>query len=215
MPFRAILFDLDGTLLDTLVDIADAANAVLADRKLPTHSYDDFRYLVGDGVRVLFERALPAGTGSEEVAECVACFQQAYDQSWNRTSRPYAGIEPLLDELVRRDLALTVLSNKPDHFTQLCVRQYFPRWPWAAIAGQRSDIARKPDPAGALRIAAELHLAPAEILYLGDTSTDMRTAVSAGMYPVGCLWGFREEAELRASGAQAIIARPEELLGLL
>jgi len=216
MPFRAVLFDLDGTLLDTLADIADAANAVLARRGLPAHGYQRFRYLVGDGVRVLFERALPPEARSEaSVAECVADFKAEYDRTWNRTSRPYDGIEALLDELTRRGLLLAVLSNKPDDFTKRCVAEYFARWNWAAVIGQRPDLPRKPDPVGALKIAADLRLAPADVLYVGDTSTDMRTALAAGMFPAGCLWGFRTEAELRESGAQAIVARPDELLALL
>lgn len=210
---RAVVFDLDGTLLNTLDDIAEAANRVLADFGFPIHKADDYRQYVGSGVTVLFERALPREhVEPNTVARCAAAFTTAYERSWNVRSRPYAGITALLDALTERRVRMAVLSNKPDDFTRRCMAHYFSAWKFEPILGQREGVARKPDPAGALEIARHWKRPPGEILYLGDSSIDMRTALAAGMYPVGAAWGFRSIDELRASGAAAIIAQPQELL---
>lgn len=214
--FRAVLFDLDGTLLDTLEDLAAASNDVLRAMGLPTHEVDAYRYLVGDGVNMLFKRAVPETVRSDELTrQCVARFLAVYDRQWNVRSRPYPGIMALLADLIRRRVQLAVLSNKPHEFTERCVREYFSGVPFQAIIGQREHRPRKPDPAGALEIAELLSVAPADWLYLGDTATDMRTAVAAGMYPVGALWGFRPAEELLESGALALLHSPGELLALL
>ncbi|MCO6455459.1 MAG: HAD family hydrolase [Pirellulaceae bacterium] len=214
--FQAVMFDLDGTLLDTLEDLAAASNDVLRDMGLPTHDMDAYRYLVGDGVNVLFTRAVPEAVRSDElVRQCVARFLAVYDRQWNVRSRPYPGIMELLADLTVRDVPLAVLSNKPHEFTERCVREYFPGVPFQAVIGQREHRPRKPDPAAALEIAELLGVAPSEWLYLGDTATDMRTAVAAGMFPVGALWGFRPADELRESGALALLHSPRELLTLL
>jgi phosphoglycolate phosphatase len=216
MPATAIVFDLDGTLLDTLTDIAQAANRVLVQRGQAAHDVDAYRLFVGEGVRVLFERALPPSACSDELlAACAEDFRQAYAQCWNVQTRPYDGIEDLLAALVSRGVRLAVLSNKPDEFTKACVREYFFRFPFEAVLGQREGVPRKPDPAGAHEIAALLDVAPERMLYVGDTAVDMRTALAAGMFPVGVSWGFRPRSELLAGGAQALIDRPEELLAWL
>lgn len=217
MPAQALLFDLDGTLLDTLADIADSANAALERAGRPTHPVDRYRQFVGDGVVTLFERCLPPGEGADAdlVARCVAHFQETYAEGWKRRSHPYDGIPALLDALAARGLPLAILSNKPDDFTQLCTQHFLGAWTWAAVAGQRAGIPRKPDPAGALAIADALGIAPGDWLYVGDSGVDMRTATGAGMVPVGISWGFRAVDELWATGARAVIDRPGQLLGLL
>jgi phosphoglycolate phosphatase len=216
MPFRAIIFDLDGTLLDTLADIAHAANAALALEGFPTHPEGDYRRFIGDGVAMLFARALPQDrVDVVMVGRCVAHFDATYGESWNVRTRPFEGIPELLDALTERKVALAVLSNKPHDFTRLYGEHYLARWPFRAIYGQREGVARKPDPAGALEIARKLAIEPGEILYVGDTGVDMQTARSAGMFPVGVTWGFRPEEELQSAGARAIIHHPSELLGLL
>jgi len=214
MRYSAVVFDLDGTLLDTLADIADAANRVLVKHGLPAHELDAYRLFVGEGVRVLFERALPADAcTAERVAAYAEDFRGAYAECWNVQTRPYEGIVDLLDALVSRHVRLAVLSNKPDNFTKACVREYFPDLPFEAVLGQREGVPRKPDPAGAVEIAEAMGLAPTQFLYAGDTAVDMQTALTAGMFPLGVLWGFRPLSELQAGGAQAVIARPAELLG--
>ncbi len=213
--YDAIIFDLDGTLLDTLDDIADSANAVLAQMGCPPHPADDYRFFIGGGVRLLFEKALPQGRRNPAVVEaCIQRFGEVYQNGWDRKTRLYDGIADLLDGLVDRGIRLAVLSNKPHSFTEQCVARFLSRWPFFPVLGQRDGIPRKPDPAGALQIVESLGLAPAGFLYLGDSATDMQTARAAGMFPVGALWGFRPEEELRDSGAGALIARPADLLGL-
>jgi len=215
MPYHAIIFDLDGTLLDTLDDIADSANAVLADHGYPAHRADDYRLFIGGGVDVLFERALPDGERNAATIErCVERFNEVYKSRWNVKTRIYDGASELLDGVVQRGLKLAVLSNKPHAFTEKCVAEYLSRWPISPVLGQRDGIPHKPDPTGALEIADQLGIAPAEFLYLGDSAPDMKTARSAGMFSVGALWGFRSEEEMRGAGAQALIAKPTDLLDL-
>ncbi len=213
MDYSAVLFDLDGTLLDTLEDIGEAANRVLIQRGFAPHPPDSYRHFVGEGVRVLFERSLPAEACSDDVlAACAEEFRHAYAECWNVRTRPYDGIEDLLPALVMRNVRLAVLSNKPDAFTKSCVEEYLARFPFEWVLGQRDGTPRKPDPAGALEIAAAMDLPPGRFLYLGDTAVDMQTALAAGMFPVGALWGFRPLSELQSGGAQAVIERPGELL---
>jgi phosphoglycolate phosphatase len=216
MTYQAVLFDLDGTLLDTLADLGNAMNRVLAGRGFPTHPLDAYRYFVGEGARILVTRALPADRRDEATIEsCLAAFAADYDQNWQVETQPYPGVAELLDALIARGLKLAVLSNKPHEFTVRCVSQLLPHWTFDAVLGQREGVPRKPDPAGAFEIAAQLKIPPANFLYLGDTFVDMETARAAGMFPVGVLWGFRPAEELQESGAQALIARPGELVGLL
>ncbi len=217
MPAQAVIFDLDGTLLDTLADIAGAANAALALEGFAEHPPAAYRQFIGDGVGMLFRRALPADQDHDDarIERCVTQFHATYATGWNVATQPYPGIADLLDTLTARQLPLAVLSNKPDEFTQLCTRHYLDRWTWAVIVGQRDGVPRKPDPTSALTIARNLGLAPADIVYVGDSSVDMRTARAAGMTAVGVSWGFRSVEELQATGAHAIIDHAAELLPLL
>jgi phosphoglycolate phosphatase len=216
MRNHAVIFDLDGTLLDTLADIATAANTVLQRHGFATYPLEEYGRLVGSGVRVLFERALAdEHVSAETIARCDADFRAVYAEHWHDESQPYAGIAELLDELSARRLPMAVLSNKPHEFTVRCVEVLLPRWQFAAVLGQRPGVPIKPDPTAALEIARRLDVAPAECVYLGDTDVDMQTATRAGMHAIGVTWGFRPADELRQSGAAALIDHPRELLTLL
>jgi phosphoglycolate phosphatase len=216
MRISAVVFDLDGTLLDTLEDIASCANRVLVDHGVPAFSLDAYKMFVGEGLRNLFLRALPAATCSEEkIRECSAQFRAEYDRGWDVITQPYDDVDQLLQEVAGRGYKMSVLSNKPHEFTVRCVERYFGSHPFDLVLGQSDDVPAKPDPAGARRIAEHLGLSPKECLFLGDTGTDMRTAVSAGMYPVGALWGFRSLEEVVGAGAEHVIAAPLELLSIL
>ncbi len=210
---RAVLFDLDGTLTNTLTDIGNAMNRALRLNGLPEWRIDEYRYLVGDGVRILVERAV---RGRLDLAEKVREDYQAWYQDHTTvTTRPYDGIPELLAALQARDLALCVLSNKPDADTRGVVAHFFPGIAFRAVRGQLPGVPVKPDPAPALALANETGIVPGDFLYLGDTAVDMTCARRAGMVPVGVLWGFRDEKELRESGAAHLIREPMELLRLL
>lgn len=213
---RAVIFDLDGTLLDTLEDIADSLNRVFGDHGLPGHPVDAYRYFVGSGAEELAERALPEGERTpERISEMVTGFRAEYSSGWNVKTRPYPGVEEMLERLRGDNIPTAILSNKPDDFTRLAVEYYFPGYPFAAVIGQREGVPIKPDPAGAEEIARIFGIPAGEIVFLGDTGVDMETARRAGNFPVGVNWGFRPEAELREHGAGVIIGRPGELPGLL
>lgn len=214
MKFRAVIFDLDGTLLDTLDDIADSMNAVLERRGFPGHETGAYRYLTGDGVRALAERSLPEPARSEAtIAACIQELRAEYAARWGRKTRPYPGIPELLAALVRRQVRMSVLSNKLDEFTKRAAKDFLAEFDFDFVIGAQPAWPPKPDPSAALSIARSLEIEPSRFLYLGDTDVDMMTAVKAGMFPVGALWGFREEKELLESGARATIRVPSELLG--
>jgi phosphoglycolate phosphatase len=216
MQFKAVIFDLDGTLLDTLGDLANSMNRVLERHGFPQHDRELYRQFVGDGMDVLVRRALPESRRGEQLVQaCLLAMRTEYSVRWRETTRPYAGIPQLLDALGRRGLRMAVLSNKADDFTREMVAALLTPWSFDAVIGARPEVPKKPDPAMALAIARDLAIPPARILYVGDSGTDMRTAVSAGMFPVGALWGFRDAAELEANGAEVLISRPMELLELL
>ena len=215
MTYKAVIFDLDGTLLDTLEDIGDAVNRVLIERDFPAHTRDAYRYFVGDGSAMLVRRALPERARVEEtIIECFEAFLEEYGKNWNEKTRPYDGIPELLDALTEKGLKLAVLSNKPHEFTKQCVSELLANWRFDAVLGQRDQIPKKPDPAGAMEVAERLHIPPEEFLFIGDSAVDIKTAIAAAMFPVGVLWGFRPE-ELKESGAQALINRPLEVMNLL
>ena len=216
MQYRAVLFDLDGTLLDTLEDLADSTNAALAVLGFPTRPTDEYRILVGDGIRNLALRALPEGhTDAATVERCVRLTRAEYSRRWDLKTRPYPGVPELLDELTRRAVRMAILSNKPDAATREVVAKLLAGWSFGVVLGAREGVPLKPDPAAALEAAAALGARPDEVLYVGDTNTDMQTARAAGIRAVGALWGFRTAGELLASGAQDLIARPPDLLDLL
>jgi phosphoglycolate phosphatase len=213
MKIKAVLFDLDGTLLDTLDDIADAANQVMADRGLPTHSRDAFRWFIGDGSRKLVARVLPENRREDaQVDDCLAAFKEAYGRRWHRKTRPYEGIPHLVSMLRAAGVPMAVVSNKPQAFTEICCRHYFPDQPFDFTIGQQEGRPVKPNPYPALQAAAHLGMPPSDCLFLGDSGVDMETARRAGMVPLGALWGFRRRDELEAAGAAACIAHPRDLL---
>ncbi len=211
---QAILFDLDGTLIDSLEDLADAVNAMLVEHGFPTQPLALFPQYIGDGVGKLVERALPEGSRSAaEVDACVADYQRHYESTWDKKTRPYPGMLETLNALRARGIKTAVLSNKPDHFTQKCCERFFPAGCFDKVLGARDHVPRKPHPAGALEIAGcSWASLPAPCAYIGDSGLDMDMARNAGMLPVGALWGFRGEQELRAHGAMKLVARAEHLL---
>ncbi len=216
VQFKAVLFDLDGTLLDTLGDIALTMNKVLEENGLPLPPPKEYRYFVGDGARTLVYRTLPLHLRDKEevIEDLLGQFLEAYRAGWDKNTKLYNGIPEMLDTVCDRGIEMAVLSNKPHEFTCLCVERYLGPWSFGNVLGEKPGIARKPDPAGALTVARQLGIKPEEFLYVGDTSIDIKTATSAGMYPVGVLWGFRDRQELQEAGAKALLERPEEIAAL-
>lgn len=216
VPYKAIILGLDGTLLDTLADIGDAANRVLAARGFPTHDLDAFRHFIGHGASMTIASALPESRRTpKNIGRCTEAFMHDYSRSRNIKTKPYKGIPELLDSLSSRGLKMAVLSNKPHFLTMKCVEDFFPGRRFHVIIGRRGCIARKPDSAGALEIAGKIGLAPSEFLFMGDSAIDMQTAIAAGMFPVGVRWGFGSAGELVKAGCRALIDRPMGVLNLL
>jgi phosphoglycolate phosphatase len=216
MTYKAVIFDLDGTLLNTLDDLGNAMNRVLSDMGFSTHFIGDYRSFIGDGVEKLIKRALPEKNRNEvTIHTCIEAFLEEYKKNRNANTRPYEGIPELLDTLKEKDLKIAVLSNKPHDTTSLCVAELLPKWRFDVVLGHRDGTSHKPDPAGALEISKHLKIPPRKFLYLGDSGVDMETATAAGMFPVGVLWGFRDAEELKKNGARALISHPLEVLDLL
>ena len=216
MPHKAVLFDLDGTLLDTLEDLADSTNAVLKRLDFPSHPVEAYKFLVGGGAESLVSRALPQGQRHDKMVERgVEELGIQYGRRWADKTHAYAGVADLLDGVTERRIPMAVLSNKPDAFTKMIVARFLGRWKFGAVLGARPGVPHKPDPASALEVARLLGTAPADFLYLGDTNTDVWTALAAGMHPVGALWGFRSAEELTAAGAEMLVEHPLDVLSLL
>lgn len=211
----AVFFDLDGTLLNTIFDLAASMNEVLTQRGCPVHPVDDYRYFIGDGVHMLVFRALPHCLRTEEkVQEAVHDFRQAYDRRWKETTRPYPGIEDLLQALGKRNVPLGVVSNKPHEPTLTCVQAFFSQVPFAVIQGQTPDLPPKPDPAGLLAALKICQADPEHSLYVGDSGVDVQAARRAGLRAVGAEWGFRTREELLDHGADFVIRHPLEVLDI-
>ena len=212
--FKGVIFDLDGTLLYTLEDLADSLNHVLREEGLPTHDNDAYRFMVGNGLETLVVRAIPAGMRiPAHVRPILKKFAERYRANQLVKTRPYPGIQETLADLAAAGQSLAVLSNKAHPNTLSVVNHFFPGV-FQAVYGLRPEIPAKPDPSGALEIAVQLGLEPAEFIYLGDSNVDMETAVAAGMFPVGAAWGYRPRDELIRSGAREVIENPSELARL-
>ncbi len=213
MKYGAIIFDLDGTLLDTLQDLALSVNAVLKKNGLQAHPVDAYRYFVGDGIDILVKRAFPEQfTVDGKLGHIVRAVKEEYSRRWSDHTVPYPGIPELLSYLEKISIPKGIFSNKPHEFALLTVQKLLPDWDFVEILGIGAETPRKPDPQGALRIAERIGLEPGTIVYLGDTDTDMKTAVRGGFYPVGALWGFRPAAELKAGGAEFLAEKPLDLV---
>jgi len=216
MKYQAVIFDFDGTLLDTLQDLAESVNGVLNRSGFPEHSLEAYRHFVGDGIEELARRVLPDGHRDEATVNTIlAAIREDYRQRWPNHTRPYEGIPELLDALKTRGVKMAIVTNKPDDSTRTMAARLLHRWKFDVIVGATPDLPKKPDPQGALEIAQRLGLPPRAFLYVGDSDIDMKTANAAGMYPVGALWGFRTADELIRNGAKALIRKPLELLELL
>ena len=210
---KLVIFDLDGTLLDTIADLAAAANYALQQLGYPTHPVDTIRTYVGNGINKLLERSLPEAERNEEnVMRMRSHFVPYYDKHNADLSRPYPGIVALLEELQHRGVMIAVASNKYQAATAELVKHYFPTIDFIEVLGQREGIAVKPDPTIVFDILKKAEVQPEEVLYVGDSGVDMQTAINSGVDAVGVAWGFRPKAELESFCPKGIIDKAEELL---
>ncbi|AGA69683.1 haloacid dehalogenase superfamily enzyme, subfamily IA [Desulfitobacterium dichloroeliminans LMG P-21439] len=213
---NGIIFDLDGTLVDSLVDLADSMNKVLANKSYPTHTLAEYQYFIGNGIRNLVRKALPDTVQNEvEITQCFDAMMEDYAQHCLDKTKPYPGIIELLEQINQREIKCAVLSNKVDDLTKKIVRELFPKQRFEEVLGSRFDIPRKPNPEGALFISDSLQIPTSELIFVGDTGVDMEVAQNAQIRSVGVTWGYRTREELVDHGAQHLIDDPLELLQLL
>ena len=210
-----VIFDLDGTLIDSLGDIAEAANEALRKFSLPDHAVDSYKRFIGNGLATLVKRIAEPKDSPQLLEGLVHRFKENYQNNWNRLTRPYPGIIEMLAELKARNIATAVLSNKPHSFTLECAAEFFPDHEFETILGQRAGTPIKPHPAGALDIAAGCGSSPGSCLFVGDSAVDVSTGTAAGMLTAGVTWGFRDRVELEEAGADFIIDGPAELLRIV
>lgn len=208
----SVIFDLDGTLLDTLDDLAITCNEVLETQGYPVHPRDAYRTFVGGGLSSLMAKVTPSGTGKDQLKRCCRLFEHGYQKSWKRNSCPYEGINDMLSALKKHDIPLAVLSNKPHDFTVKMSDFFFTEKTFAQVYGQRDGFPKKPDPTVALEIAGQLQTRAEDTLFVGDSGVDIVTGKAAGMMTAGVSWGFRSIRELTRHNADIIIHNPQELV---
>lgn len=215
MKKKVIIFDLDGTLLDSLMDIVISANEVLDSFGFPNHNLDGYKQFIGDGARNLMIRSLPKGCDNDTIDKALKLFMEIYSKKIHTNTKPYDGIYEMLDLLKKEGFSLNLLSNKPQQFTLKYYDLFFKKYNFDFVYGQSDEHPKKPDPATALQIASSLNTNPKDIFFVGDTSTDMQTALNAGMQSIGVIWGMRDQEELVANGANFIIKKPTQLLDIV
>ena len=213
MQYKAAIFDLDGTLIDSLADLADSANEMLVGFGFPRHDLDKYRYFVGNGSRKLIERCLPAEKAADSafVDEALAKYKLCYDRNLTHKTVCYEGIMDMLTALQAKHIPLGICTNKHQSAADVIVDKLFPKDMFVSVIGDCKDMPRKPDPKKVLLIAAKMGVKPAEVAYFGDTSVDMDTAKNAGMLSIGVTWGFRPKEELVEHGAKILLDTPMDL----
>ncbi|BHH83023.1 HAD family hydrolase [Desulforhopalus sp. 52FAK] len=212
MKISSIIFDLDGTLLDTIGGLTDTTNFVMKEFNFPQHSIETCKQFIGNGMRILIERAAPANTSSECIDDCCRAFKEYYSRTWKDKCCPYDGINAMLAGLQKWAIPLAVLSNKPHQFTQLFVEEFFPEDMFAMVYGQRDGFDKKPEPGVALEIAKNFGMNTDTMLFVGDSGVDIQTGKNAGMKTAGVSWGFRPRQELIENKPDLLLNHPLELL---
>lgn len=215
MTYKAVIFDLDGTLVNSIEDLADAMNSVLKSNNYPTHSYDTYKYFVGSGIRSLVIKALPETHRDDaQINSSFNAMMSIYSTQCTNKTKPYDGIIDLLEQLKSKQLKLSVLSNKADELTKKIVSALFLGY-FEPVLGLKLETHKKPNPIVAQQICKALNVLPEETIYLGDTAIDMQTANNANMLAVGVIWGFRDKKELIENGAKQVLNDPLDLMVIL
>ena len=212
MHYKAVIFDLDGTLINSLEDLAESANKMLESYGYPTHSLEAYKQMIGNGVHELMKRCMPDNIGADRIAEGAARYKEIYKARFLEKTRSYEGILDVLKELSIREIPMAVCTNKPTEDAHTIVEVLFEKDTFREVIGDEPGLPRKPDPAKVLAIADRFGVLPEETVYIGDSMVDMKTAVHANMLPVGVLWGFRDQQELEDNGARVLLEHPKELL---
>jgi len=213
---KAVLFDLDGTLANSLIDLAAATNQALVKYGYPEREVDNFRYYAGDGIPKMIERALPEESRTPEIIDKVKeDYFAYYNEHYNDSTCTYKGVPQLLDTLEGMGIIMAVVTNKAQPFAEKVINKLFGDKYFSLIFGQRDGVPNKPDPTLTLMAMKELNVKPEECVFLGDSGMDVATGVNSGAYPVGELWGFRDEQELKENGAKRIITNPLELVDII
>ncbi len=213
MKYTTVIFDLDGTLLNTLEDLTDSVNYALKLSGYPLRTIDEIRQFVGNGVKVLMNLAVPKGTSPEASAKCLEIYRKHYSENMRNKTRPYDGIYDLLKNLKDKGVKMAIVSNKYDSAVKALCKDYYQEFIPVAI-GESQGVAKKPAPDSVYAALAELGSAKEDSIYVGDSDVDVHTAHNAGLKCVGVTWGFRNREILKAEGADYIIDKPEELLEL-
>ena len=212
--YKCVIFDLDGTLLDTLEDLADSVNMMLENFACPRRSLEEVRQFLGNGMRKLVERSVPEGFDKNKLVSAYEFFREAYRKNMQNKTRPYNGITECLEELNRLGIKIAVTSNKNDDAVKNLCKEYFGELVTVAV-GVRDDIPPKPDPEMVNNVISELCFEKSDCIFVGDSETDIRTAKNAGLESVGVLWGFRDRKILEQEGADYIVLHTDELTGVL
>jgi phosphoglycolate phosphatase len=215
MKIEGVIFDLDGTLIHTIDDIAAGANRMLSGRGKPSHPVERYLEWIGSGALKLIERAYGSEVEREELIGMVKEFKYFYGQNLHDKSRVYDGIDAVLDRITERGIPMAILSNKPHELTLEVVEYYLSHWAFTHVFGQREEVPRKPDPEAAFEIAEGMGVDPDKILFVGDSNNDILTAQAAGMIPLGVFWGYGRLRQEAVPGDYRILEKVDELLEIL
>jgi len=212
---KLLIFDLDGTLINSLLDIAISMNKVLEKHNYPTHDTTEYNYFVGDGALVLVKNAMPKDSKEKDIEKVLKSFIEIYEQNTHNNTFAYEGIYEMLENLENKEIKKAILSNKPHKFTLKYVENLFNNFDFQEVHGQKIDVPKKPDPTMAIEIATKLNTKCEDVVFIGDTATDIKTAKNANMKSIGVAWGFRSVEELKAAGADFIAYKPMDIVKYL
>ena len=212
--YKGVIFDLDGTLIDTIADIGNSTNLMLREYGFAEHDIEAYKLMVGNGFKELVKKALPQGR-EDLVDEAYDKFVYHYDAHYMDETQPYSGISELRKVLQDKGIKMGVNSNKRDDYTKALLATLFKDIDFVEVVGQRDGLKAKPEPDGANIILKAMNLSKEEVIFVGDTKVDITTGKNTGLKTIGCLWGFRDEAELLGAGADYIVSKPKEIIDII
>ena len=215
MKIKSIIFDLDGTLIDSIQDIADSCNAILQKHGYEIHPLESYIKWIGEGAKLLVERALPAGVGPDTVEKSLEEYIPYYKEHSTIKTSLFPGVAEMLDYFIQNEIPVSILTNKPHVQTVKIVEHYLSKWPFQFIFGQRENVPKKPAPDVALQIASRTKVKPNEVLFVGDSKTDVKTAVNANMQVVGVTWGYGTIESMKEAGCDHFVESAEEIINIV